>query len=184
MFREVIVGVDGRPGGRDAAELGAKLAALGGRVSLAHVYPDLRPAPVGVLAAEQQHALELLDRERAATGVDAEIVGVAAGSVGAGLHQLAEQRSADLIVVGSCSRGPVGRLMLGDDRQASLEGAPCAVAVAPAGYASHPAPIARIGVAYDGSPESRAALALARQIAAEHRSLVCALTVVSLPRYS
>ena len=84
-----------------------------------------------------------------------------------GLHRQAEEQHADLLVVGSCSRGAFGRAMIGDDTRAALNGAPCAVAIASRGYAARAGnPIARIGVAYNGSPESKAALAMARELAA------------------
>jgi hypothetical protein len=44
--------------------------------------------------------------------------------------------------------------MLGDDTRAALNGAPCAVAIAPLGYADGRASICKIGVAYNASPES------------------------------
>ena len=75
-------------------------------------------------------------------------------SAGRGLHEQAEEQDADLLVVGSCSHGAFGRAMLGDDTRAALNGAPCAVAIAPRGYAEHPEPIAKVGVAYNDSPES------------------------------
>ena len=184
MFREVIVGVDGRPNSRDAVELAGQLLTPEGRMTLVNVHYDLHFAGQRLANAERERSNELLMRERAAAAVDADLVGVAASSVGAGLQRLAEQREADLLVVGSCSRGPLGRLLLGDDRRASIDGAPCAVAVAPTRYGRHLATFARIGVAYDGSPESVHALELARQIAAEHHSAISALTVVSIPSYS
>ena len=58
------------------------------------------------------------------------------------------------------------------------------MAIAPAGYARHPTPFEKIGVAYDASPESAHALELAREVASEHRSSLAALTVVSIPSYS
>jgi nucleotide-binding universal stress UspA family protein len=184
MFREVIVGVDGRPNSRDAVALASHLLGEGGRMTLVNVHHDFHFVGVKVHDAERGKALALLARERETADVEAELLAVSAGSVGAGLHRVAERREADLLVVGSCSRGPLGRLLLGDDRRASLDGAPCAVAIAPAAYARHPTPFARIGVAYDGSPESRHALDLAREVAAEHRSAIAALTVVSIPSYS
>jgi nucleotide-binding universal stress UspA family protein len=102
-------------------------------------------------------------------------------SSGGGLHQRAEEQSADLLVVGSCSRGVFGRAMLGDDTRAALNGAPCAVAIASVGYADHPVPIANVGVAYNASQESKTALAVARELAAPTRASVHALEVVSIP---
>jgi nucleotide-binding universal stress UspA family protein len=101
-------------------------------------------------------------------------------SAGFGLHQQAEEQHADLLVVGSCSRGPFGRVMLGDDTRVVLNGAPCAVAVAARGYAERPAPIANVGVAYNGSPQAAAALAVARELAEPTRATVHALEVVSI----
>jgi nucleotide-binding universal stress UspA family protein len=74
--------------------------------------------------------------------------------------------------------------MLGDDTRAALNGAPCAVAVASVGYAEHSAPVRRVGVAYNGSPESRAALEMARELAAQTKASVRALEIVSIPTYA
>ena len=71
--------------------------------------------------------------------------------------------------------------MLGDDTRAALNGAPCAVAIAPVGYAEHPAPLARIGIAYNSTPEAAAALALARELAEQIGASLHALEVVSIP---
>ena len=104
-------------------------------------------------------------------------------SVARGLRQLAETSAADLLVVGSNSRGSLGRWFLGDDTRAALSGAACSVAVAPGGYAERPGPISRIGVAYNGTPESETALAVARGLAARCGASVRALLVVSpVPR--
>jgi nucleotide-binding universal stress UspA family protein len=188
MFENVIVGVEGRPTGRDAIALASRLVSPEGKLTLANVHPgELHPvyaATPGVLAEEREDSHELLERERAQAEVDAELVSFVAASPGRGLHDLADERGADLLVVGSCSRGVLGRAMLGDDTRAALNGAPCAVAIATRGYAEHPLPLARVGIAYDGSPESEAALGAARAVAAQHRSKLIALEVVSVPTYS
>src|SRR5579875_2513600 len=147
MFDKVLVGIDGRQGGRDATALAQRLAPAGGRITLAHVYGG--PTAGGRAAA--------LARP----------------------HALAERRRAELLVVGSCHRGMLGRVLLGDDTARSLNGAPCAVAVAPHGYAaSAPQRLARIGVGWDGSPESALAVHVARGLAARHESTISALAVV------
>jgi nucleotide-binding universal stress UspA family protein len=188
MFNDVLVGVDSRPGGRDAIILATRLLADGGRLTLAHVHGGSpRPTQSSIPASAsgiEQDSLALLQRERDATEVQAELVSFRASSPGHGLHVLAEQRRADLIIVGSCSRSGIGRAMLGDDTRAALNGAPCAVAVAVRGYFEHPLPIATIGVGYDGSPESERALDAAREVAARNRSLIRALHVVTLPAYT
>jgi nucleotide-binding universal stress UspA family protein len=188
MFEKAIVGVDGRPSGRDAIALASRLVSPEGGLTLANVHAgELRPVAAvtpGRAAEERRASHELLERERAEVEAEAELVSFLATSPGRGLHDLAEERGGDLLVVGSCSRGVVGRAMLGDDTRAALNGAPCAVAVAARGYAEHPLPLARIGVGYDGSPESEVAITAARAVAAQHRAKLVALEVVSVPTYS
>jgi nucleotide-binding universal stress UspA family protein len=188
MFKNVLVGVDGGPNGRDAIALASRLTDPEGKLTLAHVHPGAtRPvhaATPGLLTAEREDSHKLLERERTAATITAELVSVSSMTPGRGLHDQAEEQGADLLVVGSCSRGLFGRVMLGDDTRASLNGAPCAVAIAPRGYAEHDKPITTIGVGYDGSPESEAALDTARKMAAGYRARVSALEVVSIPTYA
>jgi nucleotide-binding universal stress UspA family protein len=185
MFKNVLVGVDGRTNGRDAVALARHLTDPDGKLTLAHVRDgELHPAHAitpGMLAEEREASAQMLTDERAAAGIDAELVSIVALDAGRGLHEQAEEQNADLLVVGSCSHGVLGRAMLGDDTRAALNGAPCAVAIAAAGYAESPAPLARIGVAYNESPESKAALAVARGLAAAGGATVRALEVVTIP---
>jgi nucleotide-binding universal stress UspA family protein len=148
---------------------------------------ELRPSHAitpGLVREEREASEKLLERERAAADVSAELISIVAMSPGRGLHQQAEEQNADLLVVGSCSRGAVGRAMLGDDTRAALNGAPCAVGIASRGYAQHPSPITKVGVAYNSSQESEAALALARELAAPTKASVHALEVVSITTYA
>jgi nucleotide-binding universal stress UspA family protein len=174
MFKNVLVGVDGRPSGRDAIALASRLTDPDGKLTLAHVHR-------GELAEESNDVRKLLEQERSAAAVEAEVLGVVSAAPGRGLHQQAEDQGADLIVVGSCAHGAFGRAMLGDNTRAALNGAPCAIGVAARGYDEHPKPFADIGVGYDGSPESRAALASARELALATHATVHALEVVSIP---
>src|SRR5579872_6402981 len=112
IFEAVVVGVDGRPSGRDAIALARVLAAPQGRLALAHVHAQersgARAAGAGAVTVEGAASLALLEREREGSAVDAALAPVAAASVGRGLHDLAEAHHADLLVVGSCSRGFAG----------------------------------------------------------------------------
>jgi nucleotide-binding universal stress UspA family protein len=180
MFRQVIVGVDGRPAGRDAIALARVLVAPDGRLTLVHVHHG-KLASGGAAGAPAEDAQRLLERERVMTAIDAELAPTPAPSVGSGLHHVAESLDADLLVVGSCSRGFVGRVLVGNDTRAALSGAPCAVAVAPLDYATDLRAIATVGVGYDGSTESMSALALAREVAGSHGAALRALDVVQLP---
>jgi nucleotide-binding universal stress UspA family protein len=174
MFNNVLVGVDGRAYGRDAIALAARLKDPGGKLTFAFVQG-------GSLAEDLEDADKLLEGERRAADLDADLISVVAVSPGRGLHKQAEKQNADLLVVGSCSHSAFGRAMLGDDTRAALNGASCAVAIASSGLAERGEPIARIGVAYNGSPESEAALTLARELAARTGASVHALEVVSIP---
>jgi nucleotide-binding universal stress UspA family protein len=182
MYSNVIVGVDGHPHGRDAVALARALTGRRGRLTFAHVQaPELLATEAYRLAAaEQSDSHTLLELERDASGVDALLVSVPAHSVGRGLHEIAEARGADLLVVGSCRHGFLGRVLLGSDTQAAVDGSICAVAVAPVGYADRLDPIKVIGVGYDETGQGRAALALARQLAGEHDCAVRALRVVAV----
>jgi nucleotide-binding universal stress UspA family protein len=173
MFKDVLVGVDGRPNGRDAIALARLLMDPDAQLTLAHAHGD------GQGASEE--ADRLLEQERAGAEVQASLLGLAAAKPGQGLHEQAERQGAELLVVGSCSRGPFGRALLGDDTRATLNGSTCAVAIASRGLADHPAPITRIGVAYNSSPESEVALAAARELAAQTGAGIQVLEVVSIP---
>jgi nucleotide-binding universal stress UspA family protein len=186
-FRNVIVGVDEHHGGRDATALAKGLMATGGSLILAHVYirhslsgrgsrPDFE-------AVERRRALERHPAAEYDVSGDAELRCVESPSVGRGLHELAGAERADLLVVGSLRRGLIGRVTLGDATSDALNGAPCAVAIAPFGYAERPAVLGEIGVAYDGSPESENALAVARALAAEHGARLSAFEAVSVPAF-
>jgi nucleotide-binding universal stress UspA family protein len=179
VFKNVLVGVDGRPNGRDAIALASRLTDPDGKLTLAHIHVG-----PGSEASASEAATTLLEQERAACDVSAELVGIRSDSPGRGLHQQAEAHDVDLLVVGSCSHGAFGRAMLGDDTRSALNGASCAVAIAPLGYAQHPDAIAKVGVGYNGSQESQAALAMARQLAARTNATVHVLEVVSIPTYA
>jgi nucleotide-binding universal stress UspA family protein len=178
MFRNVLVGVDGRPNGRDAIALASRLTAPDGNMTLAHVHTP------GLVREDRDTPERLLEQERADADVTAALQDIVAMSPGRGLHEQAEAQGADLLVVGSCSHGALGRAMLGDDTRAALNGAPCAVAIAALGYAGRPSPIAKIGVAYNATPESEAALAAARELAASTGASIHALEVVSVTTYA
>lgn len=182
MFRQVLVGVDGRDGGRDAIAFARQLAARGAVITLAHIHSEDLLFGSGSLAmiSERAEAEAMLERERDLASLDARLAVYTDSRVGRGLHVLAERLAADLLVVGSPSHGLLGRVMLGDDTRAALSGAPCAVAIAPRGYCREPHALETLGVGYDGSPESDLALTAARDLAAQHGTPVWALQVVSL----
>ena len=172
MFNNILVGVDRHHGGRDAVVLAKQLLDEGGELTLAHVLSGAAytstGSPTEYDLAKRERAAELLEAASKEARVDANLRWRESSSVGRGLHELCEVIGADLLVVGSSRHGLLGRVLIGDETHSALNGAPCAIAIAPAGYAERPAPIREIGVAYNDSLESEHALAVARAMAAEH----------------
>jgi nucleotide-binding universal stress UspA family protein len=164
MFRRVVIGVDGHAGGHDALAL-AHWLAPGAALVLVGAYPFDPRGLASTRMGELMRATTVatLERERADAGISAELAAVADHSPARALHDEAERRGADLIVVGVAHHGALGRVLLGDVGRAVLRNAPCAVAVAPRGF--EPRAPATVGVGFDGSPESRAALSVARDLA-------------------
>lgn len=93
------------------------------------------------------------------------------------LHAMAESEHAALIVVGSTHTGRVGRVLPGSTAERLLHGSPCSVAVVPSGYRKHEAPIRHVGVAYNQTPEARAAAVAAAELA---RGLGAELEVIGV----
>ena len=170
---KIIVAVDESQGSSDAIALASTLAGItGSTLTLVNVFP-YDPAPSRGANREFEEYLrrdsrELLERLRDAHGDEAvDLKPIANTSPAHGLHTLAEQEDADLIVVGSTHTGRAGRVLPGSTAERLLHGAPCPVAVAPNGYAQHPdQQPAVIGCAYDGSASSRRALDEAAGLAA------------------
>lgn len=167
MFKKVIIGDDGLAGGRDAIAL-AKALAPDAELILAGAYPyDSTPSRFALLGygnALRDDTKKALNRARDAGGIpNARTVAMPDTSPARALHHLAEKEHADLIVIGSAHHGSVGRILLGDVSRDMLHGAPCPVAVAPKGFTGGTP--ARIGVAFNGEPEARAALTVAAELA-------------------
>lgn len=95
------------------------------------------------------------------------------------LGDLAREQGADLAVLGSTHRGPLGRLVPGAAIAHLLADPPCAAAVAPPGFARPGGPgdwrpldgdgedagLRVLGVGFDGSRAAQAALATAAELA-------------------
>jgi nucleotide-binding universal stress UspA family protein len=188
MFKNVLVGVDGSPSGRDAVALAKSLMDPNASLTLAHVHGgQLNPLHVvtpGLVEQERASSEQLLEQERERAQVQAQLISIVGSSPGAALHKRAEEQDADLLIVGSSSRGPLGRAMLGDDTRQALNGAPCAVAIASRRYAEEGRPLTRVGAGYVETPEGHAALDFARRLGAAHGARVSALEVITIPTYA
>jgi nucleotide-binding universal stress UspA family protein len=176
VFRRIVVGVDGREGGRDALALAGLLQrACGGEVVALHAHPG---NPATTLVEDIRTRLE---DEVARAAVAARPVVVADPSPARALHAIAERDDADLIVVGAPHRSGAERILGGDVASGTLRGAPCAVAIAPPGYAARGAALHTIGAGFADTPEARRALALARRIALAAKGTLRPYTVVPRP---
>lgn len=186
MFENIVVGVRDDQGGRDALALAQQLLGADGMLTLLHVQVVAsRPAgesPSVQEAEARRQALASLTGLAGELSRTAEAACVEAPSPRRGLHEFASSRQADLLVVRSSTRDELARDFIGDDARDVLQDAPCAVAIAPAGYAQCPAALRRIGVAYDGSAESRRAVAVARRLAAETHAELSAFEAVTSAR--
>lgn len=169
MTPEIVVGIDDSAGARDALAFATRLASCAGasvRLATAFNYSDFpsRASNEAYRQLLEQDSLKLL--RSAAESVD-DVSGtdaIADPSAPHALHRLADTVDAALLVVGSTHRGAVGRVVPGSTGERLLHGSPCPVAIVPRGYAKADA-IRSIGVGYDGSKESEAALQAGYELA-------------------
>jgi nucleotide-binding universal stress UspA family protein len=187
VLEKIVVGYAGDQAGRDAVALAGRIAAAvkGGLTIVFPYHPLLaRETSEHVQERVQAEVRRLLDAIEDAEEIEPPTYHWSPSSWPIhALHELAAYERAELIVLGAA------RETLGDRLQVSLmermvHGAPCAIAVAPAGYAQSlasfppataaaegsPAPershgLRRIGVGFSSSNEGRAAVTLARELA-------------------
>jgi nucleotide-binding universal stress UspA family protein len=107
---------------------------------------------------------------------------VEATSAARGLHEITAREHADLLVIGSTHDGALTRVVPGTVARRLLHGSPCPVAFAPRGFRP-PAPghAAVVGAAFDGSPESQAALEAAAHWARDLGARLRILTALERP---
>jgi nucleotide-binding universal stress UspA family protein len=186
MFKTIVVGIDGRQGGRDALALAGSLQRVfASEIVAVHAFAlddnIGRGADGEYERVIHDRAVEVARGEVERTGVSARPFVVADRSPGRALHHAATAHEAGLIVVGSAHRGRVGRVLAGDVSAGTLHGAPCPVLVAPRGYGEHGGELSTIGVGFDGSPESRAALEFGHRIAEAVGARLRVICVVVAP---
>jgi nucleotide-binding universal stress UspA family protein len=178
MPHEIIIGFDKSEQSLDAVALGCALAdAIHAKLVIANVYFHDRFYDTYTYGDFEREAkaegAELLRQAVGLVGERAvETVVIGASTTTRGLHDLAMARDATMIVVGSTRRSTIGRAIPGTTARHLLSGGPCAVAVAPRGMANAAPRIDKVGVAFNGSPESRHALRIAGDIAkASHATI-------------
>ncbi len=187
MSKTIVVGVDGREGGRDALSLAGRLARMSGadlialRVLPFDYYATRAASPSFAEVVDEDASAELAE-ELARADVRASVRLQSDSSPARALHRVAEQERAALIVVGSTHRGRAGRVLAGDHAAGTLHASPCPVVVAPRGFAAREwGPVTRIGVGFDGRPEARQALDHAVEFAREAGATIEVMSVIGAP---
>lgn len=167
MFTNILIGVDGGDGGRDALALARELAEPDAALALGFVWERGAGVTAAIIGAQHPATTgqETLQAARQAADIDAALAVRDASSTAAGLHEIAEELGCDLIVIGTSERQQPGRVSMTSSARASLHGAPCAVAVAPRGHAARGRAIASVGVGYEETPLGTATLHSAHQLA-------------------
>lgn len=186
MFERLVVGYAGDRPGRDAAALAAMLAAsTGAEQTIVFPYhPALASVSAAVAEERVRGELRSLLGEQFPTG--ARYHWSSSSWPIHALHELAAYERAGLIVFGAAHERLERRHLSLMERV--VHGSPCAVAIAPAGYAGRERRgISHIGVGFADSPEGRAAIVLASELAhhvgADVRVVAGAGISPALPRY-
>ena len=196
MLEKIVVGYAGDRAGRDAIALAGRIAAaVHGGLTVVFPYRPLlaRETSEQVQERIQAEVGELLDVIAGAGEIEATYHWSPSSWPIHALHELAAYEHSDLIVLGA-AREDIGDRLHVSLMERMVHGAPCAVAVAPAGYAeaiatspSETAPagtalpgtapadglpavgaskgVRRIGVGFSSSTEGKAAVTLARTLA-------------------
>ena len=170
IFERVVCGVDGSEAGAIAARSAARVAAPDGELVLVSVDDPSIAVHAGYgmaqvaeeLAREARRALERGEAE-ATAGHRAETRLLEGDPLHCLLAEI-ERRDATLIVVGTHGHSRASGIALGSVTTYMLHEAPCAVLVARGSIDFERWPRS-IVVGVDGSPESRAAFAAAKQLA-------------------
>jgi nucleotide-binding universal stress UspA family protein len=174
-----------------ALHLGGLLArALDEELVVVTAVPPAWPPGVGRIDAEYQEYLDqeaslALDaaREVLSGGVAADYVISRARSAAAGLVELAQERRAAMIVLGSSSAGVLGRVAFGSVAERLLHTAPVPVALAPRGFrAAADAPVEQVTVAFGGAAHDAELVVAVAGVAARAGAALRVASFGVLPR--
>jgi nucleotide-binding universal stress UspA family protein len=155
MPAPIIAAYDPLTDDRTPVELALAVArSTGAPLTVAAVLPWDDAVDTDLEVELEERAADALQRLQADLGVETRTLHEL--SVPAALHRTAHDEGAGLIVVGSTTRGPIGRVVTGSTAQRLLHGAPCPILLAPRGL--EPAPLRTIAVGFMDSPEGHAAL--------------------------
>ena len=184
LFNKIVVGYEDTAQGRDAFALGQVLAKIGDApLEVAMVSPKERGLLTAPSQTKGERTAERLFSQISpapwSSGLAIDARHLVGRSAAKELATFAEREGAELIVIGSNHRGPMGQVVLGGVAEQLLNGGPCPVAIAPRGFGHElsgqsfdelrPRVLA---VGFDGGSESELALRLGAEI-----RLRCAATL-------
>lgn len=182
--RKLVLGFDGSPEAHDALVLADRVAKAEDAQIVAVVAVEIPTLALTAMDPEPEMFAGSEEKMREVVAAfpnrSVQTRFVASSSASRALHDVAEAEGADLVVIGSTHRASIGRVLPGSVGERLLYGAPCAVVVAPRGYAKgEHFGLAIIGVGYDGGDEAKLALVYARRLAARTSVRIRLIGVVS-----
>jgi nucleotide-binding universal stress UspA family protein len=151
------------------------------------------PGMARVDAEYREHLDKLADqaleqaRANLPGGVTADFVRYSARSAPAGLLELAQQRDASMIVLGSSSAGAFGHVVLGSVTDRLVHSSPIPIALSPRGFRCKPdLTVRRVTVAYGGSANAETLVLTAAEVAARVGASIriASFAVWSRPAYT
>ncbi len=167
MFQRILVGYAGDRAGRDGVLLASRLSALcAAEVTIVYPYHPLLASVSSEVAEKRTRAeLQAMLGEGDPLPRSARLRWSNASWPIRALHELAVHEGGELIVFGAAPERLERRHLSLMERM--VHGAPCAVSVAPAGYADGPgSQLRRFGVGFADTPEGQAAVKAASELAA------------------
>lgn len=187
MSKPILVGYDPRQADNAPVELGAAAARFTGAPLVVvtvdaghHRRHEHRTGHIDEdLPADAGDAPETVAASLKELGVQCEFRRAQSTSAARGLHEAAEEIGAALLVVGASRQSALSRAAAGSTAVRLLNGAPCAVAVAPRGWTAGGG-VATIGVAYVDCDEGREALRSAHVLAGRAGATLKVFTIIKI----
>lgn len=168
-MKAVVVGVEETEEGRDALHFARLICdGTGAELHVTSVHSDVLfyDGLDEIAAARERYLDRMLELAETELDGDFEFHRMVETSVPSGLTKVAEDVDADLLVIGSSHRGPIGRILMGDAGARLAAGAPCAVAMVPRGWQRNErTEIAKVGIGFNGTKDAEGALAFGAGLA-------------------